>query len=120
MSVSTSSANLPFSSNFFREQLYQALKIADNSQIEPERMVGSWAGAMGHFQFIPSTFNAYAVDYNNDGKIDIWHSFEDAAASAANYLHSIGWNKDQPWGMEVSLPWNFDFSQSGKKYVNVF
>ena len=107
----------PRRANFFREQLYQALKIVDNSQIEPERMVGSWAGAMGHFQFIPSTFNAYAVDYNNDGKIDIWHSFEDAAASAANYLHSIGWNKDQPWGMEVSLPWNFDFSQSGKKYV---
>lgn len=107
----------PRRANFFREQLYQALKIADNSQIEPERMVGSWAGAMGHFQFIPSTFNAYAVDYNNDGKIDIWHSFEDAVASAANYLHSIGWNKDQPWGMEVSLPWNFDFSQSGKKYV---
>ena len=51
---------------------------------------------------------------NGDGKIDIWHSFEDAAASAANYLHSIGWNADQPWGMEVSLPWNFDFAQSGK------
>ena len=99
---------------FFREQLYNAFKILDQTQIEPERMVGSWAGAMGHYQFIPSTFNAYAVDYNGDGKIDIWHSFEDAAASAANYLHSIGWNKDQPWGMEVSLPWNFDFAQSGK------
>lgn len=107
----------PRRAKFFREQLYHALKIVDASQIEPERMIGSWAGAMGHFQFIPSTFNAYAVDYNNDGKIDIWHSFEDAAASAANYLHSIGWNAEQPWGMEVSLPWNFDFSQSGKGHV---
>ena len=102
-------------SKFFRNQLYHALKIIDNAQIDTEKMIGSWAGAMGHFQFMPSTFNAYAVDYNNDGKIDIWHSFEDAAGSAAAYLQAIGWNKEQPWGVEVSLPWNFDFSQSGRK-----
>ena len=65
---------------------------------------------------MPSTFNAYAVDYNGDGKIDIWHSFEDAAASASNYLASIGWNKDQPWGTEVKLPWNFDYALSGRQY----
>ena len=70
---------------FFREELYQALKIIDDWEIDHTKMEGSWAGAMGHFQFMPSTFNAYAVDYNGDGKIDIWHSFEDAAASAANY-----------------------------------
>ena len=99
---------------FFREELYQALKIIDTWHIDHTKMQGSWAGAMGHFQFMPSTFNAYAVDYNNDNTIDIWHSFEDAAASAANYLSSIGWNKNQEWGQEVSLPWNFDFSQSGR------
>ncbi len=105
-------------SNFFKKQLYQALKIIDATNIAPERMVGSWAGAMGHFQFMPSTFNSYAVDYNGDGQIDIWHSFEDAAASAASYLHAMGWNPNQPWGMEVSLPWNFDFSQSGRKHTH--
>lgn len=99
---------------FFRNELYQALKIIDTWGIDYTQMQGSWAGAMGHFQFMPSTFNAYAQDFNNDGKIDIWHSFEDAAASAANYLSSIGWHKNQPWGMEVSLPWNFDFAQTGR------
>ncbi len=99
---------------FFRNELYQALKIIDTWKIDYTKMQGSWAGAMGHFQFMPSTFNAYAVDFNQDGQIDIWRSFEDASASAANYLSSIGWNKDVPWGMEVSLPWNFDFSQAGR------
>ena len=78
------------------------------------KMEGSWAGAMGHFQFMPSTFNAYAIDYNGDGKIDIWHSFEDAVASAANYLQQAGWKKGEPWGMEVSLPWNFDYALTGR------
>ncbi len=99
---------------FFRSQLYEALKIIDTWDVDYTRMQGSWAGAMGHFQFMPSTFNAYAVDYTQDGKIDIWHSFEDAAASAANYLSSIGWKQSEPWGIEVSLPWNFDFSQTGR------
>ncbi len=99
---------------FFRNELYQALKIIDTWKIDYTKMQGSWAGAMGHFQFMPSTFNAYAVDFNQDGQIDIWHSFEDASASAANYLSSIGWNKDVPWGLEVSLPWNFNFSQAGR------
>lgn len=102
---------------FFKEELYQALKIIDKWQIDHTKMQGSWAGAMGHFQFMPSTFNNYAVDYNGDGHIDIWHSFEDAAASAANYLNQIGWKQNQEWGMPVTLPWNFDFSQSGRKKV---
>ncbi len=100
---------------FFRSQLYEALKIVDTWQVDYTQMQGSWAGAMGHFQFMPSTFNAYAVDFNNDGSIDVWHSFEDAAASAANYLSAIGWRRDEPWGQEVSLPWNFDFAQTGRK-----
>lgn len=99
---------------FFREELYQALKIIDTWGIDPDRMEGSWAGAMGHFQFMPSTFNAYAVDYNGDGKIDIWHSFEDAAGSAANYLQQAGWKAGEPWGTEVSLPWNFDYALTGR------
>ena len=99
---------------FFKEELFQALTIIDKWQVEPKQMEGSWAGAMGHFQFMPSTFNAYAVDYNGDGKIDIWHSFEDAIASAANYLSSMGWKPGQDWGEEVSLPWNFDYALSGR------
>lgn len=99
---------------FFREELYQALRIVDLWKIDYRQMQGSWAGAMGHFQFMPSTFNAYAVDYNGDGKIDIWHSFEDAIASAANYLSAAGWKAGEPWGMEVSLPWNFDYAQTGR------
>lgn len=99
---------------FFRKELYQALKIIDTWNIDFTKMQGSWAGAMGHFQFMPSTFNTYAVDFNEDGQIDIWSSFDDAAASAANYLTTIGWNKNIPWGMEVSLPWNFDYSLTGR------
>lgn len=99
---------------FFREELYQALKIIDQWNIDYTKMEGSWAGAMGHFQFMPSTFNAYAVDYNGDGKIDIWHSFEDAVASAANYLQQAGWKAGEPWGAEVSLPWNFDYALTGR------
>ncbi len=99
---------------FFKGELYQALKIIDTWDIDYRQMQGSWAGAMGHFQFMPSTFNAYAVDADNNGTIDIWKSFEDAAASAANYLSTIGWKKDEVWGMPVSLPWNFDFSMAGR------
>ncbi len=101
-------------SNFFKEELYQALKIIDKYGIEQEQMQGSWAGAMGHFQFMPSTFNAYAVDFDKDGKIDIWHSFHDASASASNYLTKIGWEKSSGWGMAVSLPWNFDYSEASR------
>ena len=102
---------------FFKEELYQALKIIDTWKIDHTKMQGSWAGAMGNFQFMPSTFNAYAVDYNNDNTIDIWYSFEDAAASAANYLSKIGWKNNQEWGQQITLPWNFDFNNSGRKNI---
>ena len=102
-------------SDFFKKQLYYALKIIDDGHITDEEMIGSWAGAMGNFQFMPSTFNAYAVDYDKDGKIDIWNSLPDAFASAANYLSSIGWNGNARWGREVRLPWNFDFELTGLK-----
>ncbi len=100
---------------FFKQELYNALLIADKQNIDIEKMESSWAGAMGNFQFMPSTYNRYAVDYNKDGKIDIWGSFDDAAASAANYLSNIGWDKNAKWGEEVIVPWSFDFSQTGYK-----
>lgn len=98
---------------FFKKELYEALKIIDEYDIKVEDMQGSWAGAMGHFQFMPSTFNNYAVDYDGDGMIDIWHTFEDAVASAANYLNKLGWKKDETWGMEVTFTYKFDYANTG-------
>ena len=95
-------------SKFFRKQLFDALTIADQGHIPVEKMTGSWAGAMGQTQFMPSTFRAYAIDGDGDGKINLWESKADVFASAANYLSSIGWRDDQTWGREVELPSNFD------------
>ena len=105
---------------FFKQELYNVLKIMDKYDLSGEKMKGSWAGAMGHFQFMPSTYNAYAVDYDGDGVADIWDNFGDAIASAANYLSKLGWKPNEPWGEEVILPWNFDYSLVGlKKYKTV-
>ena len=104
-------------SKFFKNELFNVLKIMEKFDLENEKMMGSWAGAMGHFQFMPSTYNAYAIDYDNDGVIDIWDSFDDAIGSAANYLNSLGWKKDEPWGMQVTLPWNFDYNLAGYNVV---
>ena len=100
-------------SDFFRSELLYALRIIDRGHITPEKMVGSWAGATGQLQFMPSTFYSYAVDYNGDGRIDIWNNLEDIFASAANYLSRSGWVHDQPWGWEVSLPKDFDVTLLG-------
>ena len=102
-------------SKFFREQLLTALKIIDQGHISVERMKGSWAGAMGHFQFIPTTFDAYATDYDGDGKKDIWGNKRDAYASAAKFLTSVGWKGDEIWGREVILPQDFDFNLASIK-----
>jgi len=102
-------------SAFFREQLLTALKIIDQGHISAARMKGSWAGAMGHFQFIPTTFDAYATDYDGDGKIDIWGNQGDAYASAANFLTKSGWKGDEIWGREVVLPQGFDFNLADMK-----
>lgn len=107
-------------SKFFKQELYHVLKIMDKYDLSGEKMKGSWAGAMGHFQFMPSTYNAYAIDYDGDGVADIWDSFDDAIASAANYLSKLGWKPNEPWGQEVILPWNFNYELIGsKKYKTV-
>lgn len=96
-------------SGFGKTQLLAALRILQSGDITPERMTGSWAGAMGHTQFIPTTYLAHAVDYTGDGKRDLWGSPEDALASAANYLAVSGWEKGKPSAVEVVLPESFDF-----------
>lgn len=92
--------------DFFREELFNALSIMQQEKVLPDTLTGSWAGAMGHCQFMPSSYLKYAVDWNKDGHRDIWNSKEDALASIANYLHSIGWDR-QGWGAAVKLPQGF-------------
>lgn len=93
---------------FFRSELMKALKILDEDHIAIDRFKGSWAGAMGQCQFMPSSFLRFAVDYNGDGKRDIWDTQADVFASAANYLSQSGWKRGQGWGHEVRLPQNFN------------
>ena len=101
---------------FFENELMNALKILQSGDIDPHNMKGSWAGAMGHTQFMPSSYNRYAVDFTGDGKRDIWgRNPADALASTANYLRSHGWRTGEPWGMEVVLPRGFDYSQTGER-----
>lgn len=95
-------------SEFFRGQLLDALTIVDQGHIEPEKMMGSWAGAMGQSQFMPSTFLKYAVDFDGDQRIDIWNSTADVLASAANYLSQVGWQDHLTWGREVLIPEEID------------
>lgn len=98
---------------FGRRQLLAALQILERRDITPDLMTGSWAGAMGHTQFIPTTYNAYAVDFDGDGRRDIWLTIADALGSTANYLRVSGWQPDRPWGYEVIVPQNFDYSVIG-------
>ncbi|RLB63444.1 MAG: lytic murein transglycosylase [Deltaproteobacteria bacterium] len=102
-------------SDYFRRELLEALKILDAGHISLSRMKGSWAGAMGPFQFMPSSYSHYAVDADGDGRINIWGSIPDALASAANYLAKAGWKNDQTWGRLVKLPEKFDYSLAGLK-----
>lgn len=95
-------------SEFFRKELFDALIILDQGNVTVEAMFGSWAGAMGQSQFMPSSFLGYAVDYDGDGRRDIWTTPADVFASAANYLSNYGWADDQTWGREVQLPDGFN------------
>ncbi|MEQ5801035.1 lytic murein transglycosylase [Halomonas sp. H10-9-1] len=98
--------------DFARGELLAALRIIEAGDIAPERMLGSWAGAMGHTQFIPSSFEAYAKDGDGDGRRDIWGSIPDVMASTAHYLAQAGWREGEPWGVEVILPEGFDHAQT--------
>lgn len=97
-------------SGFAQTQLLAALEILQRGDTSISGMTGSWAGAMGQTQFIPTTYNDYAVDFDGNGKRDIWHSEADALASAANYLKQSNWQPGATWGIEVRLPEGFDYS----------
>ena len=96
-------AEARFHHPFFRDELLSALKILQDDHIPRREFVGSWAGAMGQAQFLPSSFLRYAVDFDGDGKADIWRSVPDVLASIANYLQKTGWQKGLPWGFEVRV-----------------
>jgi len=98
--------------DFAQSELLAALKIVQHGDVKPDQMLGSWAGAMGQTQFIPSTYNRYAVDFDGDGRRDIWRSSADALASAANLLQSLGWHVGEPVAAEVTLPAGFDYAQA--------
>ncbi len=100
--------------DFWRSQLLAALQILERGDVQGGTMSGSWAGAMGHTQLIPTTYLSYAVDFDGDGRCDVWNSVQDALASAANYLKASGWQGGQPWGHEVVIPTDFDFGLSGR------
>jgi membrane-bound lytic murein transglycosylase B len=95
---------------FAQDQLIAALQILQHGDIDAPSMLGSWAGAMGQTQFIPTTYNTHAVDFDGDGRRDIWNNPGDALASTAHYLQSSGWQKAQPWGFEVQLAQGFDYA----------
>ncbi len=102
-------------SKYFRKELLNALKILNADHIKAKDMVGSWAGAMGQCQFMPSSFLNFAIDYNGDGRKDIWSTREDVFGSAANYLSRSGWKADQTWGRSVALPEGFDSNLANLK-----
>ena len=95
-----------------RGELMAALKILQSHDIARERMLGSWAGAMGQTQFMPSVYLAYAVDGDGDGRRDLWDSFADVMASTANFVARSGWQEGEPWGVEVRLPSGFDYTRA--------
>ncbi|WP_282120391.1 lytic murein transglycosylase [Ruegeria atlantica] len=103
---------------FFETQLIAALQIIQAGDVSPRNMKGSWAGAMGHTQFMPTSFLDHAVDFDGDGRRDIWSDDPtDALASAAAYLARHGWTKGQPWGVEVTLPKGFDYSTARRDHT---
>ncbi len=110
----------PRRSGFFTKEFIALLKLIDNNTIALDAK-GSWAGAMGAVQFMPTNVIAYGVDANNDGKVNLWNDKEDIYASAANFLNKLGWEKGEKWGREASIPKNFDYRLTGletKRTVN--
>jgi peptidoglycan lytic transglycosylase B len=109
----------PRRQKFWRSELINALKIIQAGHVRPESMNGSWAGAMGHTQFMPSSWRQYAADYDGDGRKDIWTNVGDALASTANYLHRLGWQAGRTWGYEVTLPKGFDYKLAGRDGITL-
>ena len=103
-------------SEYFSAELVQALLLLERENLEPEKMIGSWAGAMGHTQFMPTAYLKYAKDGDGDGKVDLWNSEKDGLASAAHFLQNLGWKTGFRWGREVRLPDNFDYQLAGKSH----
>jgi membrane-bound lytic murein transglycosylase B len=101
--------------SFFRPELIAALKILDHGDVTPSRMTGSYAGAMGQPQFMPTSYLRYAVDFEGDGKRDIWTNRADVFASIANYLARSGWRPGQTWGQQATLPAEFDTGATGRE-----
>lgn len=91
-------------SDYFRSEVFEALKVLNKTGMPPADLKGSWAGAMGQCQFMPSSYMAYAIDGSGDGKADIWTNEDDVFASAANYLKGKGWRKNVPWRVELTAP----------------
>lgn len=112
-SLATLALTDPRRGTFWKSELVAALRILETRDIGLDAMLGSWAGAMGHTQFMPSTFQRFAVDFDGDGRRDLWTTPVDALASAANYLKASGWQTGLPWGFEVRLPVGFDHGASG-------
>ncbi len=96
--------------DYFQKELFNALKIVQDNNINPDELKGSWAGASGHFQFMPSTYLSYAKALDENKAPDIWNNLDDAFLSAANFVKKLKYNAGQPWGQEVKLPWNFDYN----------
>ncbi len=118
--VIKSLATLAYDSNrtpFFRKELFLALHILNDGHVTMARFKGEWAGASGQPQFLPSSWVKYAVDYDGDGRKDIWDSKPDVFASIANYMKINGWQTGEPWAMYVKLPANFDSKLEGKSIV---
>ncbi|MFT4731124.1 MAG: membrane-bound lytic murein transglycosylase B [Gammaproteobacteria bacterium] len=100
----------PRRSKYFTGELMLALKLMDRESLTKDQMIGSWAGAMGHTQFMPTAYTKYAIDGDGDEKIDLWNSEKDALASAANFLNKLGWKPGLRWGREVLLPAGFNYA----------
>jgi membrane-bound lytic murein transglycosylase B len=118
--VIRSLATLAYDSNrkdFFRKELFLALHILNDGHVSMANFKGEWAGASGQPQFLPSSWGKYAVDYDGDGRKDIWESKPDVFASVANYMKQNGWQAGEPWAIHVKLPAHFDSALEGKTII---
>ncbi len=111
-------AYIGYRPEFFKNEFVDALLVMQKEKLSRKQMRGSWAGAVGHTQFMPSSFLKYAVDHNRDGRRDLWGSVPDALASTANYLKQHGWDSNAVWGIQVTLPKGIDLTRADDTYAN--